>query len=129
MANTLTASIESGAALGLTETLELTEVHARGRRFLLAEPITCSATREDGYHVFACPAFGLSGYARSRAEALSDLHEEFAALYDGLIGEPDAALTLDARELRDRLQQAVRRVETEPREAEPREAKPTAVAA
>lgn len=40
--------------------------------------------------------------AADRAEALPQLHEGLAFLYEGMAGEPDAALTGHAIELRDR---------------------------
>lgn len=73
------------------------------RNYLLREPVQILSARQDGLWVFECPAYGLSAFSMSREEALSQLQEEFAFLYDGLVSEPDSALTGDAVALRDRL--------------------------
>jgi hypothetical protein len=59
-----------------------------------------------------CPAYGLSTFAANRQEALQQLHEEFAFLYEGLTHEPDTALTRDALLLRDTLCADVQQVQT-----------------
>lgn len=61
--------------------------------YLLKHPVQILSARQDG----------LSAFSASREEALSQLGEEFAFLYNGLIEEPDDALTPDAAALRDRL--------------------------
>ena len=73
------------------------------RNYLLRQPVQILSARQNGLWVFECPAYGLSAFSASREEALSQLQEEFAFLYDGLTNEPDEALAPDARALRDRL--------------------------
>ncbi len=76
--------------------------------YLLGHPVQTLSARQNGLWVFECPAYGLSAFSASREEALSQLQEEFAFLYDGLTGEPDEALTPDAVALRDRLRADVK---------------------
>jgi hypothetical protein len=73
------------------------------RNYLLRQPVQILSARQNDLWVFECPAYGLSSFSASREEALSQLQEEFAFLYDGLADEPDSALSGDAATLRDRL--------------------------
>jgi hypothetical protein len=82
-----------------------------GRNYLLRQPVQVLSARQNGLWVFECPAYGLSTFSASREEALSQLHEEFAFLYDGLVGQPDEALTGDAAALRDRLRADVKQAQ------------------
>ena len=82
------------------------------RNYLLRSPVQVLSARQDGLWVFECPAYGLSAFAADRDEAFAHLREEFAFLYEGLVNEPDAALTRDARTLRDRLRADVKQAQT-----------------
>lgn len=72
------------------------------RNYLLRQPVQILSARQNGLWVFECPAYGLSSFSASREEALSQLQEEFAFLYEGLTDESDSALTSDAAALRDK---------------------------
>lgn len=84
---------------------------ARGRQYVLKEPTTCYARFAQGYYEFECPEYHVEGYAKNRQEAFAELNADFACRYDGLVNEPDDALTLDALEARDHLRERVQRVE------------------
>jgi hypothetical protein len=71
--------------------------------YLLRRPVQILSAQQGGLWVFECPAYGLSAAAANREEAFEQLREEFACLYEGLVNEPDEALSLDAIELRDKL--------------------------
>ena len=73
------------------------------RRFILREPVICSLDYRNDLWVYECPRYGLHAFSEDRQEALRQLGEEFAFLYEGLINEPDENLTPDAIELRDLL--------------------------
>lgn len=79
--------------------------------YLLRHPVQILSARQNGLWVFECPAYGLSAFSSSREEALSQLQEEFAFLYDGLTDEPDEALAPDAIVLRDRLRSDVKQAQ------------------
>ncbi len=79
--------------------------------YLLKHPVQILSARQDGLWIFECPVYGLSAFSASREEALSQLGEEFAFLYSGLMGEPDDALTPDAIALRDRLRSDVQQAQ------------------
>ena len=79
--------------------------------YLLRQPVQILSARQNGLWVFECPAYGLSAFSISREEALSQLQEEFAFLYDGLIDEPNEALTPDSVALRDRLRADVKQAQ------------------
>ena len=64
--------------------------------YLLRQPVQILSVCQNGLWVFECPAYGLSAFSTSREEALRQLQEEFAFLYDGLTDEPNEALTPDA---------------------------------
>ncbi len=81
------------------------------QNYLLRQPVQILSARQNGLWVFECPAYGLSSFSASREEALSQLQEEFAFLYDGLTNEPDDALTADAAALRDKLLQDVKQTQ------------------
>ena len=78
------------------------------RNYLLRRPVRCLSARQEDLWVFECPEYGLSAFSADRAEALQQLHEGFAFLYDGLVNEPDDALTPDALRLRDKLRADVK---------------------
>ncbi len=79
--------------------------------YLLKHPVQILSARQDGLWIFECPVYGLSAFSASREEALSQLGEEFAFLYNGLVGEADEALTPDAIALRDRLRSDVQQAQ------------------
>ena len=79
--------------------------------YLLRQPVQILSARQNGLWVFECPAYGLSAFSASREEALRQLQEEFAFLYDGLADEHDEALTPDAVALRDRLRADVKQAQ------------------
>ena len=81
------------------------------RRFILREPVICSLEHRNNLCVYECPRYGLHAFSEDRQEALRQLGEEFAFLYDGLINESDEKLTPDAIEFRDLLKADVVRVE------------------
>lgn len=79
--------------------------------FILKKPATCSLKYQNGMWIYECPRYGLHTFSENKQEALQQLDEEFAFLYDGLIHEPDDNLTQDAIELRDLLKSDVLKVE------------------
>lgn len=83
--------------------LVLSSFHWGGRKLRLRQPVTCIPSYAHQLWVYECPAYGLHAYAHDRSEALADFHEEMFFLWDGLAGQPDEALTPDARALRDKL--------------------------
>ncbi|MEA1944220.1 MAG: hypothetical protein U9N07_02605 [Euryarchaeota archaeon] len=85
--------------------------HLNDRRFILREPVIRSPEYRNNLWVYECHRYGLHAFSEDRQEALRQLGEEFAFLYDGLINEPDEKLTPDAIELRDLLRADVVRVE------------------
>ena len=77
-------------------------IRAFGRRLTLREAITVTIERsKDGQWLVT--GGECLGYGKSKGAALEDWKEDFAAAYDGLIGESDEKLTKGARELRDKL--------------------------
>ncbi|RLG28406.1 hypothetical protein DRO03_09920 [Methanosarcinales archaeon] len=85
--------------------------HFNDRRFIPREPVICSPEYRNNLWVYECPRYGLHAFSEDRQEALRQLGEEFAFLYEGLINEPDENLTPDAIELRDLLKADSVRVE------------------
>ena len=85
--------------------------HFNDRRFILGKPVRCSLEYRNNLWVYECPRYGLHAFSEDRQEALRQLGEEFAFLYEGLINEPDENLTPDAIELRDLLKADSVRVE------------------
>jgi len=79
--------------------------------FILKKPATCSLKYQNGLWMYECLRYGLYTFSENKQEALQQLNEEFAFLYDGLIHEPDEKLTQDAIELRDLLKSDVLKVE------------------
>ncbi len=79
--------------------------------FILKKPTTCSLKYQKDLWVYECPRYGLHTFSENKQEALQQLNEEFAFLYDGLINEPDDNLTQDAIKLRDLLKSDVLKVE------------------
>lgn len=79
--------------------------------FILKKPATCSLKHQNGLWMYECPRYGLHTFSENKQEALQQLNEEFAFLYDGLVHEPDDNLTPDAIELRDLLKSDVLKVE------------------
>jgi len=85
--------------------------HFNDKRFILREPVICSPEYRNNLWVYECPRYGLHAFSEDRQEALRQLGEEFAFLYEGLINELDEELTPDAIELRDLLKADSVRVE------------------
>ena len=81
------------------------------QRFVLREAVLCLPSHQDGLWIYECPRYRLHAFAADRAEALSQLNEEFAFLVEGLFNEDDASLTEDAIRLRDLLHRDIRVVE------------------
>ncbi len=81
------------------------------RRFILKRAISCQPDYRNGLWVYECELLGLHAYAETREQALSDFHEEFAAIYDGVALEEDKALAPDALALKAELLDLVERVE------------------
>lgn len=81
------------------------------RHFILKEPVMCTLEYRNNLWIYECPRFGLHAFAEDRREALRQLREEFAFLVDGLMNEPDDALTQDAKELQDLLKNDLKNIE------------------
>ncbi|TFH39925.1 MAG: hypothetical protein E4G94_10395 [ANME-2 cluster archaeon] len=79
--------------------------------FILKKPVTCSLKYQNCLWLYECPRYGLHTFSENKSEALQQLDEEFAFLYDGLMHEPNNNLTQDAIELRDLLKLDVLKVE------------------
>ena len=71
--------------------------------FKLEEPVMCSLNFRNNLWVYECPRYGLHTFSENQEEAYQQLLDEFIFLVDGLMNEPDDALTGDAIELRDLL--------------------------
>ena len=107
----LTPTIGDPDAEGEYSNNTLSSFHFNNRRFILREPVICSPEYRNNLWVYECPRYGLHAFSEDRQEALRQLGEEFAFLYEGLINEPDANLTPDAIELREILKTDFVRVE------------------
>ena len=81
--------------------MQLKSFNFNNKRFILKEPAICTLDCLNNLWVYKCPRYGLYTFSEDKQEALQQLNEEFAFLYDGLIHEPDENLTQDAIELRD----------------------------
>jgi len=81
------------------------------RRFKLVAPVSCFPAYRNELWVYECPKYGIVAFSSDRQQAVYQLHEEFAFLYDGLIGELDKNLTEDAIDLRDLIDDDVDAVE------------------
>ncbi len=80
-------------------------------RFILKRAVSCQPDFRNGLWVYECELLGLHAYAETREQALSDFHEEFAAIWDGIAQEKDDALAPDALALKAELLDLVERVE------------------
>ncbi len=79
--------------------------------YVLHRPIQCLSARQDGLWVFECPQYGLVAFSADHREAKEQLEEEFGILYEGLIHQPDEALTQDAIRMRDKLRADVKTIQ------------------
>lgn len=78
--------------------------------FTLKKPAPCSLKYHNDLWICECLRYGLYAFSEDKQEALQQLGEEFAFLYDGLTHEPDEKQTQDAIELRDLLKSDVVKV-------------------
>jgi hypothetical protein len=81
------------------------------RRFRLVAPATCFPAYRNELWVYECPKYGIVAFSSDRRQALLQLHEEFAFLYDGLVHERNDDLTDDAIDLRNMIEDDVVTVE------------------
>ena len=96
------------------EPLRIARFEYAGRRFALATPVAVNIEyTSDGLWVYHHPDLNLWGYAARREDALSELHQNFAYLYEQIAEESPENLDAVAIELRERLR---RLVVQEPRE-------------
>ena len=78
----------------------------------LAHPIACVIEKQDGLFFTEDAHLGIIAYGDSREEVLREFSNEFAVLWDIIAEEEDSLLTEDARLLKRRLIELVRKVET-----------------
>lgn len=81
------------------------------RTLLLREPIQVAIDYRDGLWVYEYAPLGITSCAETRAEALKGFRMEFTACWDTIAQEDDGNLTLDARELKQKLLDLVDREE------------------
>lgn len=82
---------------------------ALNKVFILHKPVPCIADYRSGLWTFECPRYKLHSYNQEREIALSQFHEEFIMLCDGLLEELDEDLTIDAIELKNILLKEIKR--------------------
>lgn len=85
------------------EPLRIARFEHGGRAFALNAPIAVNVEYIDGLWVYNHPDLNLWGYAARREDALRDLNENFAYLYEEIAEEDEGLLDAVARQLRTRL--------------------------
>ena len=92
--------------------LNWTRIDYGNRRFLLQEQIQIQQDFRDGVWVYEFEPLKVLGYGLSRHEALVTFRKDFAVCWDDIVQEEDANLTLDAQELKQKLKQLVKEVQS-----------------
>jgi len=81
------------------------------KKYILKEPVLCNIDYEGDLWIYEVPRYGLHAYSENRQEALSQIHDEFAFLYETFYNEKDENLTKKARQLRDNLREDLLKIE------------------
>jgi len=89
----------------------LREVAAGGRKFCLRRPICVVIDRENGFWLLEYPSLRIHAYGHTIAQAQVYFADEFVSCWDGVAMEEDAALTLDAQEMKSYLKEIVAEIE------------------
>lgn len=76
-------------------------------RYVLKNPIPYTVEEEKGYFTFECSDLNMLSCAKDRETALEQFNEEFASIYDMFTNEPDANLTQDTINLKNKLREMV----------------------
>jgi hypothetical protein len=79
------------------DSVQIARFEHAGTVYRLIRPLVVSVEYSDGLWVFYSPEMSLWGYGERREEALRDLHENFAYLWEEIV-EADAAI-LDEKAL------------------------------
>jgi hypothetical protein len=87
------------------------EIIHGNRSFVLHKPIQIRIDCQDGIWIHEYEPLGILSYAPSRAESLDAFRMDFAACWDLVAQESDEKLTADARELKRKLLNLVKKVE------------------
>ena len=74
------------------EPLRISRFVTAGRTFQLKEPLIVNAEFDEGMWVYHSPLINLWGYGARPEDALCDLHESFAYLWDEIALEQDELL-------------------------------------
>lgn len=119
------AQMENGNIKKWVETYEVAEldldpdhvwrpqkINVQGKSFHLAHPIACVIEKQDDLLFCEDSLFGIIAYGDTREEVMREFSNEFSALWDVIAKEEDSLLTEDARLLKRRLIELVRKVET-----------------
>ena len=77
----------------------------------LAHPIACVIEKQENLFFSEDAYLGIIAYGDTREEVMREFSNEFATLWDIIAGEEDSLLTEDARLLKRRLTELVRKVE------------------
>jgi sulfur transfer complex TusBCD TusB component (DsrH family) len=77
----------------------------------LAHPIACVIEKQDDLLFCEDAHLGIIAYGDTRKEVMREFFNEFAVLWDIIAREEDSLLTADARLLKRRLTELVRKVE------------------
>ena len=118
------AQMENGNIKKWVETYEVAEldldpdhvwrprkINAQGKSFHLAHPIACVIEKQDDLLFCEDANLGIIVYGDTREEVMREFSNEFATLWDIIAREEDSLLTEDARLLKRRLTELVRKVE------------------
>ena len=119
------AQMENGNIKKWVETYEVAEldldpdhvwrpskIRAKGKLFHLAHPIACTIEKQDDLLFCEDAHLGIIAYGDAREEVMREFSNEVNTLWDVIAEEEDALLTEDARLLKRRLIELVRKVET-----------------
>lgn len=87
------------------------KINVQGKSFHLAHPIACVIEKQDDLLFCEDVHLGIIAYGDTREEVMSEFSNEFATLWDVIVREEDSLLTEDARLLKRRLTELVRKVE------------------
>lgn len=81
------------------------------RRFRLSEAISVLQEFRDGLWLCSYEPLAIVGWGETRKASMASFRAEFAEVYDYICSESDEMLTVDASELKQRMQRLVLRVE------------------
>lgn len=96
-------------AHGITE--HIFEIRYGSERFCLTEPIALDVRSEAGHVLASFAPLEIEGYGDTDDEAMESFSDQFGSTWHSVAPAPDADLTDDAREIKDRMLKLVQRVE------------------